>query len=64
MSIDKLDLQSPDLVNENFEKLASLFPNCVTESSDGKAIDFDLLKQELSHAVIEGNRERYRLEWP
>lgn len=64
MSIDKLDLQSPDLVNENFEKLATLFPNCVTESADGKAIDFDLLKQELSHAVIEGNRERYRLEWP
>ncbi|MDD4659246.1 MAG: site-specific DNA-methyltransferase [Massilibacteroides sp.] len=64
MSIDKLDLQSPDLVNENFEKLAALFPNCVTESADGKVIDFDLLKQELSHAVIEGNRERYRLEWP
>lgn len=64
MSIDKLDLQSPDLVNENFEKLATLFPNCVTESTEGKSIDFDLLKQELSHAVIEGNRERYRLEWP
>jgi adenine-specific DNA-methyltransferase len=64
MSIDKLDLQSPDLVNENFEKLAALFPNCVTESAEGKVIDFDLLKQELSHVVIEGNRERYRLEWP
>ncbi len=64
MNIDKLDLQSPDLVNENFEKLAALFPNCVTESAEGKAIDFDLLKQELSHAVIDGNRERYRLEWP
>lgn len=64
MDIDKLDLQSPDLVNENFEKLADLFPNCVTESAGGKAIDFDLLKQELNHAVIEGNRERYRLEWP
>ncbi|MEO9474599.1 MAG: site-specific DNA-methyltransferase [Cyclobacteriaceae bacterium] len=62
--IEKLDLQSPDLVNDNFEKLAELFPNCVTESADGKAIDFDLLKQELSHAVVEGNKERYRLEWP
>ena len=61
---DKLDLASPDLVNENFEKLAELFPNCVTESAEGKAIDFDLLKQELSHAVVEGNKERYRLEWP
>lgn len=64
MSVEKLDLQSPDIVNENFEKLAHLFPNCVTEGSEGKAIDFDLLKQELSHAVIEGNKERYRLEWP
>ena len=64
MSMEKLDLKSPDLVNENFEKLAALFPNCVTEGADGKAIDFDLLKQEMSHAVVEGNKERYRLEWP
>lgn len=61
---EKLDMTSPDLVNENFEKLAQLFPNCVTESATGKAIDFDLLKQELSHDIIEGNKERYRLEWP
>jgi len=61
---DRLDLTSPDLVNENFEKLAALFPNCVTESAEGKAIDFDLLKQELNHAVVEGSKERYRLEWP
>lgn len=61
---DKLDMTSPDLVNENFEKLAQLFPNCVTESATGKAIDFDLLKQELSYDIIEGNKERYRLEWP
>lgn len=61
---DKLDMQSPDLVSQNFEKLAELFPNCVTESATGKAIDFDLLKQELNHAVVEGNKERYRLEWP
>lgn len=64
MSIDKLDMQSPDLVNENIEKLAALFPNCVTEGDDGKSIDFDLLKQELSHEIVEGNKERYRIEWP
>jgi adenine-specific DNA-methyltransferase len=63
-TIDKLDLKSPDIVNQNFEKLAALFPNCVTEGAEGKAIDFDLLKQELSHAVVDGNKERYRLEWP
>lgn len=60
---DKLDMASPDLVNENLEKLAALFPNCVTESAEGKSIDFDLLKQELNHEVVEGNKERYRLEW-
>lgn len=64
MIIDKLDLQSPDLVTANIEKLAALFPNCVTESVNGKSIDFDLLKQELNHSVVEGNKERYRLEWP
>lgn len=64
MSVEKLDLASPDLVNENIDKIAALFPNCITESSDGKAIDFDLLKQELSHHIVEGNKERYRLEWP
>jgi len=40
MDIEKLDMQSPDLVNQNIEKLAELFPNCVTESDTGKAIDF------------------------
>ena len=64
MTFEKLNLQSPDIVNENLEKLAVLFPNCVTETAEGKAVDFDLLKQELSHAVVEGNKERYRLEWP
>lgn len=63
-SNDKLDMQSPDLVQQNIEKLAELFPNCVTESVTGKEIDFDLLKQELNHAVVEGNKERYRIEWP
>ena len=64
MDNERLDLQSPDLVNENVEKLAALFPNCVTESAEGKSIDFDLLKQELSHQIVEGAKERYRLEWP
>lgn len=62
--MEKLDLHTPDFVSENIEKLASLFPHCVTESADGKKIDFDLLQQELSDDIVEGNRERYRLEWP
>lgn len=59
-----MDMKSPDLVRENVEKLAALFPNCATESADGKAIDFDLLRQELSYAAVDGTKERYRLEWP
>ncbi|MFC3198118.1 site-specific DNA-methyltransferase [Parapedobacter deserti] len=61
---EKLDLQSPNIVNENVTKIAALFPNCVTESAEGLAVDFDLLKQELSDSVVEGTKERYRLEWP
>lgn len=63
-NINKLDLHTPDFVNENIEKLSALFPHCVTETAKGKRIDFDLLQQELSHDIVEGNRERYRLEWP
>lgn len=71
-NIEKLDLRTPNFVNENMEKLAALFPHCVTETiaeRNGvaelrRSIDFDLLQQELSHDIVEGNRERYRLEWP
>src|SRR5690606_34279771 len=50
-------------------KLAALFPNCVTESRDAQgnlkqAVDFDLLRQELSASIVEGPQERYRLDWP
>lgn len=63
-TIDKLDLHTPNFVNENIEKLAALFPHCVTETAEGKKIDFDLLQQELSNDIVDGSRERYRLEWP
>ena len=59
-----LDMQSPNLVSQNIEKIAELFPNCVTEGENGKVIDFDLLKQELSEDIVSGTKERYRLEWP
>lgn len=61
---DKLDMQSVDFTSLNTEKIGALFPNCVTETADGKKIDFDLLKQELSTEIVDGNKERYRLEWP
>lgn len=61
---DRLDLKSTDITSLNIEKIAALFPNCITETAEGKKIDFDLLKQELSTDVVDGNKERYRLEWP
>ena len=62
--IENLDMKSPDWANLNAQFIAERFPNCVTETSEGIKIDFDLLKQELSMDVIEGTKERYRLEWP
>ncbi|QHS56808.1 site-specific DNA-methyltransferase [Mucilaginibacter sp. 14171R-50] len=63
-TFDKLDMASSNLVSKNIDQIAALFPNCVTETAEGKAIDFDLLRQELSAEIVEGNKERYRLEWP
>ena len=62
-------MHSPDLSQQNVEKLKELFPDCVTESRDenGKpisSIDFDLLKQELSGHVVEDPQERYQIDWP
>ena len=62
--MERLDLTTPNFTDENIQKLSELFPNCVTEDSNGKAIDFDALKQELSSNIIEGNKERYQLTWP
>ncbi|MGP3536412.1 site-specific DNA-methyltransferase [Microbacterium sp. RD1] len=62
-------MTSPDLTQANIDKLADLFPSVVTESlgADGtptRAIDFDLLRQELSDHIVEGPQERYQLDWP
>jgi adenine-specific DNA-methyltransferase len=67
--MEKLKLHSPDLTAKNIDKIFALFPNCVTEATSEagsvtKAIDFDLLRQELSGSVVEGTRERYQLDWP
>lgn len=62
--MNKLDMESLNIVNENIEKIGNLFPNVIVESEKGKAIDFDLLKQELSNVVVDGNKEKYQLTWP
>ncbi|WP_432775636.1 site-specific DNA-methyltransferase [Brevibacillus gelatini] len=65
----QLTMKSVDLTQKNIDKIAELFPNVITEARDenGKlirAIDFDLLKQELSDVLVEGEKERYQLTWP
>jgi adenine-specific DNA-methyltransferase len=67
--MDKLKMHSPDLIEANIARLAELFPNCVTEAKDTKgelkkAIDFDLLRQELASSIVEGPQERYQINWP
>lgn len=67
-NIDKVKLESSNIADENFEKLASLFPNVVTETIiDGqlvRAIDKDKLMQEINAYVLEGLEERYNFTWP
>ena len=67
--MDKLKMQSLDIVGSNTQKIAQLFPNCVTErlGKDGKpelAIDFEKLKAELSNEIIAEGEERYQFTWP
>ena len=67
--IDKLKMHTPNKADENFAKLATLFPNAVTETKDEhgevvRAIDKDILMQEISATVVEGADERYQFTWP
>lgn len=67
--MEKRTLHSPDLTARNVERIAKLFPQVVTESRDAEgkvtlAVDFDLLRQELSDHIVEGPQERYQLDWP
>ena len=65
--MDKLRMESPDMTAQNIDRIAALFPNCVTEASDGhggikRAINFELLKQMLSPDVVDGD-EAYEFTW-
>ena len=66
--MDKLKMHSLDGVERNIELIGKLFPNAITEvMHDGKvehAIDFDILRQELSDSIVEGREERYQFTWP
>ena len=66
--MDKLKMHSLDGVERNIELIGKLFPNAITEvMRDGKvehAIDFDVLRQELSDSIVDGREERYQFTWP
>ena len=67
--MDKLKMHTPNKADENFKKLEALFPNAVTETINEngevvRAIDKDVLMQEISCTVVDGNEERYQFTWP
>lgn len=67
--MDKLKMQTANKADENFKKLAELFPNALTETIDEngevvRAIDKDVLMQEINTKVVDGNEERYQFTWP
>lgn len=67
--MENLKMHTPDLADENFKKLAAMFPNAVTETINEngevvRAIDADVLRQEISTTVVEGSQERYQFTWP
>jgi adenine-specific DNA-methyltransferase len=67
--MDKLKMQTSNLADANFAALAALFPNAVTETIDAngavvRAIDKDVLAQEINAHVVEGREERYQFTWP
>lgn len=67
--MDKLKMHTPDLAEENYKKLAALFPDAVTETKDEngntvRAIDKDVLMQEINAKVVDDGQERYQFTWP
>ena len=71
---DKLKMQTENIADKNFEILSKMFPNALTETITGyddngkpiveRAIDADVLRQEISCKVVEGKDERYQFTWP
>ena len=67
--MNKVEMKTTDLAKDNFEYLATRFPECVVETLDDngnskKTIDFDLLKQQLSSVIVDETKERYQMTWP
>ena len=67
--MNKLHMQTQDGVAANIDKIAALFPNCITETRDAdgtlrRAIDFEVLQQELMPDLVSNAEQRYQFTWP
>lgn len=67
--MDKLNMQTTNITEDKLKKLKELFPNSVTETIDEndqivRAIDADVLAQEINTRVVSGREERYQFTWP
>ena len=67
--MDKLKMHTINKADENYQKLVEMFPNAITETIDEngdvvRAIDKDVLMQEINVKVVEGKDERYQFTWP
>lgn len=62
--MNKLNLESKDIVNNNVELISRVFPHCITEQDGKKLIDFEKLKNEFSNELVDGTKEKYELNWP
>ncbi len=67
--MDSLKMHTSDIANNNFIALSKLFPNAITETVDEngeivRAVDVDMLRQEIACKVVEGKEERYQFTWP
>lgn len=68
-SPSKLKMHTDSPINSNIEIIGKLFPGCITERRNAsgvleRAVDFDLLRQELANEIVEGPQERYSFSWP
>lgn len=62
--MNKLNMQSENIVDNNIKYIREKFPNVVVESENGYALDFNALKQELSDVIVDETKEKYQLTWP
>ena len=67
--MEKMKMHTPNIAEENYKKLSALFPGAVTETMDRdgnvvRAIDKDVLMEEINTEVVEGGQERYQFTWP